>query len=306
MEMNMKGIALMGFAFLAGVAIVAVGCGSGTWSGASSRCERAVDVSAPAATPTMIVAATENGAVNVVGIEGDQCKVHAKIQAWASSAEAARTLAEAVSVTIEAAGEKLLVKIDKPASTPNTGVQVDLDIQATAKCNLDLTSQNGGIEVSAIQGSTKAVTQNGSIRAKGISGDCRATSQNGQITVDYAKAAPAVTCEMTSQNGSVECSGAVGRISGVSQNGSVTLSQAGLTGGEQDVNLEAHNGEVVCTLPNDPSGNLDASAQNGQVQVECPMKIEVKGAIDRTLHGILGDGKGSIRLKTHNGSVTIR
>jgi hypothetical protein len=125
------------------------------------------------------------------------------------------------------------------------------------------------------------------------------STANGEVAIQGA-AAPVAAKTM---NGRILVQTSVGPVKAKTMNGSIEASMDALTGG--DIELETMNGAVTAVLPRGLNAVVDASTMNGRVETDFP--IQLTGKISsRHVRGTIGTGGLTLRLKTWNGSVTIR
>jgi len=146
----------------------------------------------------------------------------------------------------------------------NTSWSVSYDIYVPRHTGLVLNGSNGGLSVDGIQSKMELETVNGGINLTDVDGDIRGTTVNGGITVD--------------------------------------LSGDGWRGG--GLELVTTNGGVHVNVPSNYSAQLDASTQNGGLDVGFPVRVQ--GSIGRRITTQLGAGGAPIRLTTTNGGVSVR
>jgi len=141
---------------------------------------------------------------------------------------------------------------------------VSFDVYVPRRTALTLNGSNGGLSVDGVQSKMELETVNGGITLTDVDGDVRGTTVNGGITVD--------------------------------------LSGDGWRGG--GLELITSNGGVRVTVPTNYSAQLDASTQNGGLDVGFPVRVQ--GNIGRRISTQLGAGGAPIRLTTTNGGVSVR
>jgi len=109
--------------------------------------------------------------------------------------------------------------------------------------------------------------------------------------------------EFHSVNGGVSLRDVAGSIHGDTMNGgiSVTFAKAGLTG--QGVDVTTNNGGVSIKVPEQFSALLDVSTVNGGMNIKLPNARLRSG--DHQFSLTLGTGGPLIRVRTHNGGVSI-
>ena len=121
---------------------------------------------------------------------------------------------------------------------------------------------------------------NGAIGASGLTGDVEARTVNGNIDVT-----------------------AGGRARAVTVNGSI---RAAIGGNDWDGEgfFETVNGSVTLTLPEAADTDVSVRTANGSIRSDLP--ITDTDERRRRFEGRLGDGGGTLRIRTVNGSVRLR
>ena len=125
-------------------------------------------------------------------------------------------------------------------------------------------------------------------------------THNGSIKVEKVTG----PIRVSTHNGGIECYNVFGNINAQTHNGGVNVNyddKADII----DTNITTHNGSIEIKVPDEFSADLNASTHNGSIKVSMP--VTVIGEIDKNnLKGKIGKGLGSLYLRTHNGSITIR
>lgn len=105
-------------------------------------------------------------------------------------------------------------------------------------------------------------------------------------------------------NGSVRAESNGGPVAARTTNGSV-YARMGSVGDARDLEFTTTNGSVTVEVPPSLGAEIEMSTVNGRVETDFPVTIQ--GRIDpRRLRATLGDGSRRVRLRTVNGSVTLR
>ncbi len=206
----------------------------------------------------------------------------------------------------------------------------------------DLKSSNGSITIEDLKGPAKAETSFGSITCRNFSdGDFHLRSDNGRVSLTHGSAGE---CDASSSFGAIDCRDLKGRIVKLSSdNGSVELadvdaSTLGLAtsfgtiraqqitttdltarSGNGSVNIACSEscpadlkaevrsdfGSVEFTAPPQFAGRVHLSTSFGAVRTARP--VAMSGEIDKkSISGMIGQGAGSIRLSSANGSVELK
>jgi len=178
------------------------------------------------------------------------------------------------------------------------GPGVDITITTPANTDLELRTSNGRIEVRGTEGSAFLKTSNGRLVLTDVTGTFDARTSNGRIEVDTMDG----TARLRTSNGSVSISGLTGSVDAETSNGSISFDGELTAGG--DNRLVTSNGSIQVKLRGTPSVSLDASTSNGKVNSERPILATVTK--EDHIVGSYGDAEADLRIRTSNGSVTIR
>ena len=250
---------------------------------ATARYERAVQLSAPLQEGSLFAAQTHNGSITVNGADVGECNLTATIVARAVTEEEAQRLAEQTQVSLEPSGNKLTAKIEKPYTRTNQSVSVSLDVTVPNHSDLQITTHNGAVEISNINGQIEGLTHNGKVSTTQVSG----------------------AANLQTHNGSVRCEEISGDVQLKTHNGSVKAYYHEAAPPVCNVSIVSHNGGIEFVAPPGFSAQVEASTHNGSVRTDLP--IAVTGKVDKTkLTGTIGAGQGKLYLETHNGSIRIR
>jgi len=125
-------------------------------------------------------------------------------------------------------------------------------------------------------------TTNGAIRVAGVGGGVTARSTNGALNLD----------------------GARGSVDARTTNGSVTVMVSGGGSGNRSVDLRTTNGSIDVRLPPTVGARVEARTSNGRIMSDFPLEME--GRRQNQASGTLGDGSGSVTLRTTNGTIRIQ
>lgn len=203
-----------------------------------------------------------NGGIRVFGENRSDILVRACIQAWDKTDAEARSLAKSVRVetgsTIRAEG-----------ANDQSNWSVSYEIRVPHSTNLKLTTHNGGISISSVEGDLEFGAQNGGIRLDEVAGNVRGRTTNGGIRI---------------------------KLSGNRWKGS-------------GLDVETTNGGVHLTIPENYAARIETGTVNGGLRSNInALKIERDGSrwnrasrINTDLNG----GGATLRMITTNGGVNI-
>lgn len=184
-----------------------------------------------------------------------------------------------IQVTIAAAAESVLVKIDQPHGGAYTcGVHMELRLPRVMA--LDVSSTNGDLTGAGFTGAQKLMTTNGDITLARITGDLDVETTNGNL-------------ELESVQGSVD---------GQTTNGSVDVALVLVD--TSHCRLRGTNGDISLAVPESTSARLYARTTNGTVHWT---NLVLKGGSStrQKVDATLGSGAGDIYITTTNGDITL-
>ena len=162
--------------------------------------------------------------------------------------------------------------------SPSPGVS--LVITAPPGAELDLRSSNGSIEVDGVGTNGLLESSNGKITLRNVTGKFVIDTSNGAITIVNTH----------------------GEIDGRTSNGPIEFSGSFDDGSTNS--LRTSNGNITINVGEQANVHIDAETNNGDVDVEIP--LDAATLSDGRVVGDIGDGSASLRLRTSNGSITIR
>lgn len=170
-----------------------------------AKYEKTEHVSASVTDTTELDIETDVGSITITGADVSDCNITAEITVKARTKEKARELAEEVKIEIQPTGDKLSIKVTKPAALKSRSLIVDLKIIAPKRLNLNCLAHVGTIKVSDIKGQIKASANVGSIICNQVVTDVELNANVGSIKVKYSDvAAAACNVDIITNVGSIE------------------------------------------------------------------------------------------------------
>jgi len=118
----------------------------------------------------------KNGGIAVKGGPGSEVIVRACVNSWGRTDDAARTVAQ--NLSIETAG---VIKAQNTVDDSNWSVSYLITVPRNT--NLDLRAKNGGLAISGVEGTIEFETVNGGISLKNVAGDVRGRTTNGGVSI---------------------------------------------------------------------------------------------------------------------------
>lgn len=159
------------------------------------------------------------------------------------------------------------IRTIEPSVKPDdTWFTVSYEVFVPHQTNLDLKSHNGGVSMRDVKGEIRFETHNGGVSMARVAGNVEGTTHNGGINVDL---------EGTRWDG-------------------------------QQLALETHNGGVNLRMPEAYSARVEMSSHNGGMKTDFPVTMTGDRKQNKDVSFSVGSGGSLIRLKTHNGGVSLR
>ena len=229
-----------------------------------------------------------NGKTRVIGEDRTDIEVRLQKIARAESETAARALAEATHVTANETDVSLDLEVAIPRKWNRRGV-VNMELRVPRDVRIDVTASNGKVCIASLCASVKARSSNGAVSVENIEGDV----------------------EIQSSNAKVRCACVRGRLVARTSNGKIEVSQhSGAIDAEirevsGPVVLATSNGRIALSLPDAVDADVDVRVDNGIIRSQRSLSRCTHSTGGR-LAGALGLGGVLIKLRTSNGSVSVR
>lgn len=201
----------------------------------------------------------QNGGIRVKGSDRSDILVRACIQTWDDSDATAQSRAK--NIRIETSPIVRAVGLDGESH-----MSVSYEILVPRNTNLKLTTQNGGIGITGVEGSMDFSAMNGGISLNEVAGDVRGRTTNGGVNVN---------------------------LSGNSWKG-------------RGLDLQTTNGGVRLSLPQNFAAHLEASTVNGGFRSDLDLSVKLKDMRRGVnVNSDINGGGAPIRVVTTNGGVVI-
>jgi DUF4097 and DUF4098 domain-containing protein YvlB len=132
------------------------------------------------ATGRLMADAGTNGGVTVKGWDKSEVLMRAKLQAWAPSADRARSLAG--QIRIQTSGGE--IRAEGPENNEDSGWAVSYEIFVPHRTDLALKAHNGGIRIADVSGDIGFETLNGGVTLSQLGGTVKGKTTNGGLRVE--------------------------------------------------------------------------------------------------------------------------
>ena len=237
------------------------------WNGDRDRvrfCEERTMGWRSAAGQSLTVDASPNGGVSVIGWDRDSVDVLVKVQTQAGDDAEARELAGQLRVINESGH----LRVDGPSSRRYASWSVSFEIRAPRRVDVDLSTENGPLEIADITGRLRLDARNGPLSLESVGGDVQARAQNGPLRV--------------------------------------TLSGTRWEG--QGLDAETQNGPLELVVPEGYNAQLETGTINGPLDIGFPITVQgrIGAGSRRRIQTTLGSGGTLIRAVTTNGPAVLR
>lgn len=239
-----------------------------------------------------------NGRIRVIGEDRDDIEVRATKVAHAGSDDAAESLLREMRVLCGQVGGGLEVEVDVPRRCQRRG-HAHLEVRLPRGTSVEVNASNGKICVENLCGAVRARSSNGSVDVADVVGDIDVSASNAKVCCSSTRG----HIVARSSNGKIQLHEHRGSIDASTSNGLIVASMEEVS--REGVQLATSNGRIVLELPKEVDADVDIRVDNGVIRNDrelCKSASEREGR----LRGRLGVGGAPIRLRTSNGSVSLR
>jgi hypothetical protein len=185
---------------------------------------------------------------------------------------------------------------------PSPSPSAKLIASVPRKCNVLARSGDGSISIERVSGKVELDTGDGSVRGSDLVGQLRAHTSDGSMKFESVTG-PA---DIDSGDGSVSLSGKLPVVRLRTGDGSVSLRAEAGSVMSDDWEVRTGDGGVTVELPDPFNAELDASSGGGSVRVQ-DLNLTVSGEQGRReVRGKLGSGGHVLKVRTGDGTVSIR
>jgi DUF4097 and DUF4098 domain-containing protein YvlB len=216
----------------------------------------------------------------------DRSEVEVIVEKRAKSKEAVAT----IDVHAEQNGSHITVHVTNQKSQSvgfhfNDSRSAKLIVSVPASSDVDAKSGDGSIDIERIDGRITLHSGDGSIRARDLGGDVNVSTGDGSVTMD----------------------GKFAKLRAHTGDGSMRIqaSRGSVVSGDWDITTG--DGSVTLEIPDGFNAELDAHTGDGRIHLNDVGVADVQGEIRRNnVRGRLGSGGSALRIRTGDGSITLR
>lgn len=239
-----------------------------------------------------------NGKSRVLGSERDDIEIRILKSVRADCPDLAEKLLDSIRVQNASSGDVLEIEVQIPRKCSRHAV-AHVEVLVPSDTQVSLASTNGKICLAGLDRPVRARSNNGSVSIEDVDGDIDVTTANAKVkcrsTCGHLRA--------RSSNGKIEVDAHRGSLDASTSNGVIRATLDEL--GENGVSLSTTNGRIVIDLPEKPDVDVDIHVENGHIRNDLELQDETRDPNGR-VRGRVGRGGTPIRLRTSNGTVSLR
>ncbi|MBN2379875.1 DUF4097 family beta strand repeat protein [candidate division WOR-3 bacterium] len=168
------------------------------------------------------------------------------------------------------------------------------------QAGMRLNSSNGDISVSKTQGKSSVKTSNGAVTVNSHEGELFCRTSNGEIKLSRTVG----DADIKTTNGKIVVEGHSGDIVAETLNGKIDASVV-MPVEKGKCRFTSSNGAVYVAVKDSVSANVTLITSNGKIDIDPEFQLSNVDSQDNLFKARLGEGSGSIYLKTSNGKVSL-
>lgn len=197
---------------------------------------------------------------------------------------------EAIEVKAEQHGDRIEISVTEPRRDRGFNLHfhnrsAKLIVSVPAKADISAKSGDGSIDIERVAGHVQLRSGDGNIRGRDLGGDIEANTGDGSIRL-------------------------AGKLSALrvhTGDGSVTIQAEPGSAAGGDWDIVTGDGSVTLEVPDGFGAELDAHTGDGGIRLHDVTVTNVTGEIKRnTVRGRVGDGGKAVRVRTGDGSITLK
>jgi hypothetical protein len=213
--------------------------------------------------------------------------------------------AAAIEVHAEQNGDRVVVDVKAPRLTSlgHGSRSANLIVSIPALSDVRASSGDGSLTISRITGTLDLRSGDGSIHGSELAGDLRLHTGDGSINLDDVTGG----VDMDTGDGSISVAGRLTNVRARTGDGRIAIRAEPGSTTDRDWEINTGDGSITIDLPDTFGGELDAHTGDGGIQLRNLTLSGVSGEFDRhNMRGRLGSGGKTLRVRTGDGSITIR
>jgi hypothetical protein len=239
-----------------------------------------------------------NGRTDIKGEDRSDILVTASKCARAESTAAAEEMLGGIRLAFAETPDGLDLDVEVPRKWNRRG-SANLCIRLPREMTVWVAAANGRVSVDGIHGQVRARSTNGSATVSNVVGNVEVATTNAKVSCNC------ICGRLTarSSNGKIEIDDHRGSVDASTSNGLIRASFEGL--GKGGAQLATSNGRIVLDLPEEVDADVDVRVDNGVIRNDRTLQHTTRESNGRIV-GRLGHGGALVKLRTSNGSISLR
>ena len=238
------------------------------------------------------------GRTRVVGEARDDIEIAVHKITRAESEAAARQLASCTRIASTEVDGVLEVEIEMPRRW-NRRATVNLDVRVPQGLSMEVNGSNDKIEIKGLRADCNTRSSNASVRVEDVQGTVEINASNAKVRCIDTHG----DLSVYTSNGKIEITGHRGSLDGSTSNGLIQAELAEV--GSGGITLVTSNGHISLALPDPVDADVDLRVDNGIIRNQRSL-CRCKRSSGGRLTGVLGRGGAPVKLRTSNGSISLK
>ena len=239
-----------------------------------------------------------NGKTQVVGEERNDIEIFVDKHARAETTLAAEEVLDEIDVLSEEVAGGLEIEVEAPSRWKRHG-SANLVVRVPRDLAVSVVAANGRVYIEGLRSAARARSSNGPVSISDVVGDIEVFTSNAKVSCDC-------TCgrlKARSSNSKIQLEQHSGSVDASTSNGVIHAILSSIGDG---IVLATSNGRIVLELPDGIDGDVDVRVDNGVIRNSLELEQEPNDERTGRLRGRLGRGGIPIKLRTSNGTVSLR
>jgi DUF4097 and DUF4098 domain-containing protein YvlB len=216
---------------------------------------------------------------------------------------------DALTVDVTRHGNRIQVDVKRPERESYGGfgfhvsTSARLIVSVPRRADIVARTGDGGIRVDRVNGRLELRTGDGSIRGSNVAGELILNTGDGSVVIDGAEGRLA----LETGDGGVNVAGQLTAVRMHTGDGSIVYRAEPGVAMSDDWDISTGDGSVSLYLPRNFGAELDAHTGDGSIRNDLEVvRASTSESNRRTIRGRLGDGGKRLRIRTGDGSITLK
>jgi hypothetical protein len=263
----------------------------------SERAEVVEELALPAPRSGLLRLDNANGMTRILGEDRPDVAVAMQKVARAESTAAAERMAREIRLARHDGDLATELEVEVPRRWNRRG-HANLELRVPRGTRVEVTAANGKVCIAGLGAGVRVRSSNVAVRVEDVAGDVDLHASNARLLCAGVRG----RLLARTSNGKIEIERHHGPLDASSSNGLIHAELEALAG---PVVLSTSNGKIALELPEDVDADVDLRVDNGVIRNQRSLCRCTRSSSGR-LSGQLGRGGTSIKLRTSNGSISLR